>query len=153
MAEPQFSYSGDPSRTPRDAVRFYLGDTNSKRPLLDDREVDFAILQTPNQQLAAAVLAEHLMGKFAREADVSVGPVSKSFSAVSEAFKKKADQLRSEANKRVGVSFPAITVSGKDKLEQDTNLTKPSFSVGFGDNPFAIQINHEHHHDRHGHGF
>ena len=140
MADPQFSYSGDPSRTPRDAVRFYVGDTNRDRPLLDDREVDFAVGLHDNPLLAAAVLAEHLMGKFAREADVTVGPVSKSFSTISDAFRKKAAQLRCEANKRAGVSFPATTVQGKENLELDTTLTQPSFRKGLGDNPFAVQF-------------
>ncbi len=143
MAEPQFSYSGDPSRTPRDGVRFYVGDTNRQRPLLDDREVDFALAANPNPLIAAAVLAEHLMGKFAREADVTVGPVSKSFSSISEAFSKKAEQLRCEANKRAGVSFPAITIQGKRNLQENENLTRPAFLVGLTDNPFAIQINDE----------
>lgn len=141
MSNPQFTYNGDPSRTPRDAVRFHVGDTNRCRPLLDDREIDYALSENPNPYLAAAVLAEHLMGRFAQEADTTVGPVSKSLSQVSEAFKKKADQLRCEAGKRAGVSFPAITVAGKRTLEDDSSLTRPSFTVGQGDNPHAVQPN------------
>jgi len=137
----RYSYAGDPSATPSDAVRFLVGDTNPNRPLLDDREVAWAIAENPNQNIAAAVLAEHLFGKFAAQADISVGPVSKSYSKVAELFKKKADQLRSEACKFAIASFPATKIASKDALDDDQTLTRPAFSVGLGDNVFAQQIN------------
>jgi len=138
---PRFSYAGDPSASPRDAVRFLVGDTNPLRPLLDDREVDYAISENPNQSLAAALLAEHLFGRFAAQADITVGPVSKSFSKVAELFKQKADQLKDDAYRGAIPSFPAIYVADKSALEQDSSLTKPSFRVGLSDNPFAVQLN------------
>jgi len=137
----RFTYGNDPSSTPVDAVRFLVGDTNPHRPLLDDREVEWAIAQQPDQNLAAALLAESLFGRFASMADIKVGPVSKSYSKVAELFKSKADQLRAEACKFAVVSFPATHVATKETLARDTTLTEPSFVVGLSDNPFAIQIN------------
>ena len=137
----RFSYTGDPADRPIDAVRFLVGDTNSDRPLLDDREVEFAIDKNPNQNLAAATLAEHLFGLFIAKADISVGPVSKSFTRVAELFKTKADQLRSEACKTAIPSFPATQVSSREVLDLDDALTRPSFLIGISDNPFAVQIN------------
>jgi hypothetical protein len=139
--EIRFSYTHDPSNSDVDAVRFLVGDTNSKRPMLDDREVEWAIAQYPNQNLAAAVLAESLFGKFASQADISVGPVSKSYSKVAELFKKKADQLRSEACKMAIPSFPAIRHSSKQQLEDNTDLVSPNFFIGLSDNPWAVQLN------------
>jgi len=138
----RFTYSGDPANSPRDAVRFLVGDTNLLRPLLDDREIDYAIAQNPNPNLAAALLSEHLFGKFAAQADITVGPVSKSFSKAAELMKAKADQLRAEACRNARPSFPAIAVSSKRVLEENTDLTKPSFVIGLADNPFAVQLNH-----------
>ena len=139
--KPRFSYGGDPAASTTDAVRFLVGDTNDKRPLLDDREVEFAIDQNPNLNLAAAVLCEHLFGRFAGIADVSVGPVSKSYSKVAELFQKKAQQLRSEACQTAVASFPATKVASKQALDLDEGLTRPSFLIGISDNPFAVQIN------------
>lgn len=142
-SEPRWTYGGDPSAAPRDAVRFLVGDTNKNRPLLDDREVDHAIAKFPDENLAAAFLCEHLFGLFASKADFSVGPVSKSYSKVAELFDKKSKQLRSEAVKFVCPSFPATTYSEKDKLRQDDDLPNPSFAVGMFDDPEAIQLNDE----------
>lgn len=139
--KPRFSYGGDPAASDTDAVRFLVGDTNDKRPLLDDREVDFALSQHPNKNLAAAVLCEHLFGRFAGVADLKVGPVSKSFSKVADLFNKKAQQLRSEACKTAVPSFPATMVASKQALDLDDSLTRPNFLIGISDNPFAVQIN------------
>ena len=137
----RFTYGNDPSASPVDAVRFLVGDTNPMRPLLDDREVAWAIAKEPNENLAAALLADSLFGKFASQADITVGPVSKSYSKVAELFKSKADQLRGEACKFAVASFPATRVSTKLPLAQNIDLTSPSFAVGQSDNPFALQIN------------
>lgn len=137
----RWSYNGDPSDSDINAVRFLVGDTDENRKLLDDREVQYAINQQGNHLLAAAALAEHLFGRFVSKGDINVGPVSKSFSKVAELFKKKADQLRDEACKGAIPSFPAINVATKDALAQNTDLTSPNFSIGLGDNPFAVQLN------------
>jgi hypothetical protein len=138
----QFTYGNDPSQSPEDAVRFYLGDTNKSRPLLDDREIGFALTEKGgNEKLAAAVCADALQGKFASLADTRVGDVSKSFGQISKAYKELAKTLRSEAFLKAAPRAPAIFRSDKRALEQNTALTKPEFSLGQGDNPWAIQMN------------
>lgn len=137
----RFTYGGDPAENDRDAVRFMVGDTNHVRPLLDDREVDWALGQEPNLNLAGALLAESLFGAFASKADISVGPVSKSYSKVAEMMKKKADQLRAEACKNARPSFPAIAIATKRTLEDNEGLVQPNFLIGLGDNRFAVQLN------------
>lgn len=139
----RFSYGGDPSTSAVDAVRFLVGDTNEDRPLLDDREVEWAISLNPNQNLAAATLADHLYGFFASKGDFKVGPVSKSYGKVAELFKAKAAQLRAEACKGAIPSFPATKISTKEVLILNPDLAQSSFSVGLTDNPFAIQLNDE----------
>lgn len=136
----QFTYSGDPASSPRDAVRFLVGDTNSKRPLLDDREVNHAIAEMVNLSLAAAFLADHLCARFTREADIKVGQVSKSLSQVAKAFRQKALDLRDDACKTAAPSFPATHHSTLDALEQNNDLVDPAFSIGQFDNPFAVQL-------------
>ena len=137
----EFTYSGDPSRNDRDAVRFWLGDTQKARPLLIDTEIDFVLAETPDVKLAAAECADHLMARFTREADVSVGSVSKSLSKVAEAYKALAEHLRCEAGKLAGVEFPALSKSKKRAADLRTDDVQPETRLGLGDNPFAVQIN------------
>lgn len=141
MVQPKYTYDGDPSKNDRDAVRWYVGDTDERRPMLDDREVDFALVANPNVLIAASVCAEALSGKFAREANVSVGGISKALGTVSESFRKHAETLRARACLSAGVSFPATIRSEKEALELDTNLTSPEFILRMGDNPWAVQLN------------
>jgi hypothetical protein len=57
-----------PITTTLDAVRLYIGDTDSDRPLLDDNEVQWLIDQRGgNALLAAADACEALAAHFARE--------------------------------------------------------------------------------------
>lgn len=51
-----FTYSGDPSASKLDAVRFALGDTDASQPLLQDEEINYLISMYPNDSglMAAA---------------------------------------------------------------------------------------------------
>ncbi len=137
----RYTYGHDPSTSDRDAVRFLVGDINPARPLLDDREVDWALTQEQNLNLAAAICAEALFGKFASQGDTTVGPVSKAFSKVAELMKAKAEQLRCEAAKYALPSFPATRYTTKCALEEKSDLIPPEFEVAQFDNPFAVQLN------------
>lgn len=76
-----WSYSGDPSSNAKDAMRFLLGDTTERMPLLQDEEL-LACLKASNDNAAqACVLAcRGLIAKLARLRDENVGSVSISFS-------------------------------------------------------------------------
>ena len=136
-----WSYSGNPAASDRDAVRFYTGDTTSTRELLSDEEIAFVLTEHANQRLAAAVCAEAIAAKFAREADQKVGDISKSLSQVSKAFYALANKLRSEVAKRAAPSFPAASKAWKQTQREDTDLVQSAFEIGFGDNPWAVQLN------------
>ena len=136
----EWTYDYEFETESRDRVRFLVGDVDPARKLIDDREIEHAVEVQPNEQLAAATLADMLCGVFAQAANVSVGQVKKDFGGVAEQFCAKAMQLRREACKRAGVSFPAITRAGKEALEQDDSLTKPQFCLAQFDNPFASQL-------------
>lgn len=136
-----FTYSGDPARNDRDAVRFFVGDVNEDRPLLCDSEVDFTLAEFSNHRLAAATCADALGAKFARESNQRVGDISKSLSDVSKAFTALAMRLRKEAGKRAGASFPATSIAWKKTRGEDTDLVQPEFVVGLGDDPSVRQIN------------
>jgi len=139
----KWTYNGDPSRSPADAVRFMVGDTMRDRPLLDDREVEWIVGQASNLNLRAALACEALWSRFLAISDYTVGSVSKKFSDVAAKFKERAEDFRKDAHKRALVSFPAHLISTKRALEADPDLALPDFSIGMADSPLAIQLNNE----------
>ncbi len=141
MAARKWTYGNDPANSDRDAVRWRVGDIVEKRPLADDREIDYALSEYPNVLMAASITARAIGARFAAEADVTVGQISKALGKVADNFRKLADDLKEEASLTAGVSFPATIVGDKEALEQDTTLTEPQISIGLGDNPWALQLN------------
>ena len=90
-----WTYTGSPGSVPRDAVRFALGDTDPSDPLMQDGEVDFALSDQGNTpKLAAAMLADRLAARFAREEAVSIDGISLSGSGRASAFRTLAAARR-----------------------------------------------------------
>lgn len=139
----KWTYGGDPSNSSRDAVRFLVGDTFSQRPLLGDSEVDYALSQTSNITLAAALACEALWSRYLGLADYTVGSVSKKYGSLADKFKERAAEFRARVSERAVVSFPATLRSTKQNLEDDGDLAKPEFAVGMADSPLATQLNYE----------
>ncbi|HPT61615.1 MAG TPA: hypothetical protein PLN81_08480 [Bacillota bacterium] len=116
------TWSYDPNlTTPKDRVRFQIGDTIQTDQLLQDEEINFVLLQKGNDELRAAVeCCEVIATKFARQADSTMGKTSVRASQRSKAYTDRAKQLR----KRIS-SFAAPVAGG---IESD-----PIFSVGMMD--------------------
>ena len=139
----RFTYSGDPSKSSKDEVRFLIGDTNKARPLFDDREILFQLTQTPNTKIAGAELLEIKAREFATIADIRVGDVSKSYSKASDSLQARAEDLRKDALKGALPFFGGLSKSGKKALADDQDATQPQFAIGQNDNPFAVQLNRD----------
>ena len=137
----QWNYSGDPSTSDLDYVRFRVGDTIPTDPLVDDREIQAMIAQEVNLLMAAASIAEHLAARFARKVAITVGPVSKGMDKLAESYRQLAKDLKKEAYSSGALpSFPATKVADKEALQQDDTLTKPNFEIGMFDNPRSVQF-------------
>lgn len=122
-----WSYSGDPSQSELDQVRFVIGDTDSGDQLLSDEEILWLISARGSASLGAPYAAEAIAAKLARESDSSksVGDLSlsQSLSARSQKFYALADRLHSQA----GNYDPPVVWSNNDALG-------PEFYVGQFDN-------------------
>lgn len=137
----QFTYENDPSKSALDATRFFVGDTDCRRPLLDDREVQFALDQVQQAPvLAAIILLNTLANRYARESDVTVGAVSKSLGQVSDVFRKRALDLEDDNSRTALPFFGGRTFSGKRALDQDSDAVPPHFRYGQGDDKGALQL-------------
>ena len=51
-----WTYSGDPSNSPKDAVRFWVEDTDSSAWQLSDQEINFVLTQYADPLMAASVV-------------------------------------------------------------------------------------------------
>ena len=129
-----FTYTSDPENSKRDAVRLLTGDTDSTDALLQDSEVDYFLsLYGAAVYPAAAAACDAISSKYARQADTTNGRLSVKASQRSEAYAKKAKELRRDTLLGAEVFAGGLTISGKNDLADDTDAVQPAFSVGMDD--------------------
>lgn len=129
-----WTYSGDPSATNRDAVRFLIGDTDNTSQLVTDEEIAYMLTQEGSTSSAAARVCRSLAAKYARFMDQSVGDLNISYSQRFKQFSEMASKLESDASSRVGIPYAGgISQSDKDSRESDTDRVLPASKVGVHD--------------------
>lgn len=136
-----FSYSGDPSSSDLDTIRFYVQDVDSSDPLVQNEEIQFLIdtwFPLSNSLIyVAAVTAEIIASKFAREVSSSADGVSISSEQLQSKYQALAEQLRDQYGREVSSSSGVSFTSDMWDLEHDPSIKPLSFSVGMDDNPLA----------------
>jgi hypothetical protein len=140
-----FTYSGDPSTSTRNYVRFLINDTDSTDALFSDEELNYVISEWGNDAYKSArECAEILIARFSRLADSSsksVGDIS-----VSESFSQKIQHYKELANNllaremRKSPPRPFANAqslkSTNDRIVDDFNT---DFYAGIHDNPNNVQ--------------
>lgn len=117
------TYSGDPSTSPKDEVRFLLSDTDMSDPIFTDQEIMFLLEENGGPYMAAAEGAMIQSGKYSQMSDMSVGPLSISYGEVADRWSELASNLQRRASK-TGVE-PILTGNSK--------YFPPVFSIGMND--------------------
>lgn len=133
-----FSYSGDPSSSVLDAIRFEIQDTNAAAPLLDDGEIKYAIREgapsTPLSQgevfAAAARCCEALARRFAAQADTQFGSIKTTYSKQAEVYAERAIELRKRAQGSHAPFAGGLSVSEKESRESETDRVASRFKIG-----------------------
>lgn len=136
-----FTYSGDPSTSTRNAVRFLINDTDSTDVLFSDEELNYLVAEWgTNVYEISRACCETLVSKFNRLADStskSVGDIS-----VSETYTAKAGQYQDLANSFLARKMRKAPPSMKANLESlkstnDRIITdyNTDFYTGIQDNP------------------
>ena len=140
-----FSYSGDPSASNLDEVRYRLGDTDSTNPLLTDEEIQFQIdtwvtdvSKGYNNTWVAAECAETISAKFAREITYSADGVSVGGNELQTKYSSLAGTLRSQYDRSqiYGPPDAGGILAGE---ELDPSIKALSFGKGMHDNRRAGQ--------------
>jgi len=117
-----WAYSGDPSSSTKDAVRFLIGDTDEDDPLVQDEEIKWFTDNWSDHYMAAAAICDSLAGKFAREVNVSADGISYSGNQIAQNFTQLAQQLRqmSGMDRKHGVPYVG-GISWKERAKADTD--------------------------------
>jgi len=133
-----WSYSGDPSSSDRDAVRFLIQDTDTNDQLIRDEEIDWSLTEGGGVYETASMVAGVIAGQFARMADrETVGKVSISFTQRSQQYRVLAADLKKQAaTKSSPIPYAGgISKADVETQELDEDRVKPSIRVGQTDNP------------------
>lgn len=128
-----WSYSGNPSSSTLDEVRFLIGDTDTTDQLIQNEEITYLLTETDGNVYEAAIYAARsIAAKFSREADKKIGDYSISASQRASAFFNLAKQLELSQKKnlvsKVRPYAGGISVTDKQVDEQNTDRTVPAFS-------------------------
>lgn len=138
-----WSYSGDPSNSTRDAVRFLIGDTDTNDQQLSNEELDYLLTTYSSDKYAAAIAAVRaLIAKFARLADKAVGDLRISYSQRLKHYQQLISNLQLQAATVGGLAEPyagGISVSDKDSVEEDTDREPPAFTKDLHDYASEVQ--------------
>ena len=127
-----FTYSGDPTTSTRNAVRFLLNDTDSGDVLFTDAELDYLITEWVNVYEICRAACETLVSRFSRLADStskSVGDIS-----VSESYTAKSKQYQDLANsflqRRMRKTPPTVWANA-DSLKSTNDRTVADYNTDF----------------------
>lgn len=125
-----FSYSGDPSRSSRDLVRFLIGDTSKQDQLLQDAEIDWVLTQYNAPMNASIRCCEVVVAKLSRLSDESVGGLSVSFSQKAESYRKlRRDLVRRLATEDAVPYCGGISKSDKQQVLNAGDRVPTDFNV------------------------
>jgi hypothetical protein len=135
-----WTYSGDPSESDLDAIRFYVQDTDTADQLITDEEIEFLIAQwTPvygNNLMVASMVAEAIAAKFTREVAYSADGVSVGVQDLQDKYNNLALSLRDQYKQYDIGSGPVV--GGILYAEAHDPTIKPTlWSVGMHDNARA----------------
>lgn len=120
-----WTYSGDPSSSAQDEVRFLIGDTDQDEQLLTDEEIAYTIQVYPDDGTAysnyraAAECARSLSAKFARLVNKTVGSLSLQYGSRAQQFRELAQMLEDQSIKGTSqrkMGAPILGGGGKTYL-------------------------------------
>lgn len=135
-----WSYSGNPGDGDLEAIRFYVQDTDSTDQLISDEEILFLIDQwSPvygNNLMIAAMAAEAIAAKFAREVAYSADGVSVGVQDLQDKYNALASSLRDQY-KQYDIGSGPVVEGVLWGATLDPGIKPTMFGIGMNDNPRA----------------
>jgi len=135
-----FTYTSNPESVPLDSVRFLVGDIDASEPQLQDEEINYLLQLWGDRSVyyAAAMAAEAIAARYAREVNISADSQSLSAGELQEKYLSLADRLRSQHEQLLAGGL--VDAGGVTIGEQPDPTVRPlSFGRGMHDDPEAGQ--------------
>lgn len=129
-----FTWTGDPSASTIEKIRFEVGDTDSLHPKFTDAEINYVVSQEFGVFRSAARLCDILAIKYSDGADRTMGPLQVRLSQRVVQYQTKAMELRRRASQYAEPYVGGMSKAIEDVFKADTDLIQPIFSKGFMDN-------------------
>lgn len=130
-----WTYSGDPSSSSRDAIRFMIGDTDTTDQLLSNEEINYVLVEQGTLHRSAAECAFAISAKFARLMSRSIGGLSADFSAKHRQYEELGKRLvREDELSPVSPFISGFSRSAKEAEELDTDRETTFSRKGIHDN-------------------
>jgi len=125
-----WTYSGDPSGSDRDEVRFLVGDTDTSDQQLSDEEIAYLLTEYTNPRVAAVAAVKAIIAKYARLVTKEVGDLRLQYSDRLANYKNLLVTLEKETAFSTVVPYAGgISKSDKDSVRDDSDRVKPSFAI------------------------
>jgi hypothetical protein len=130
-----FTYSGNPSSSDHDAVRFLVGDTDAAEPKVSDEEIAFLLGEWADVYQAAAAAADHMSATASSWMSYSADGNSLNLSELQSKYSLLADALRGQGRRRNRVAPYAggIDVGDHETNASDESVYPLNFSLGMHD--------------------
>ncbi|MDD5229911.1 MAG: hypothetical protein PHC43_01125 [Candidatus Marinimicrobia bacterium] len=130
-----WSYSGNPSDSTVDALRFLTGDTDTNEQLLSNEEITYISTAFVDVNLAGAELCEAIAAKFARKVNTTNGDLRIDAQKRYEQYIDLAKKLRTKGNRLAIPWAGGRLLSEKEIAQENTAITQPAFKRGMDDFP------------------
>jgi len=126
-----WTYSGDPSASDLDMVRWLIGDTDERNQEQSDEEIT-AALTMGSSVIGAAVLAlDALIARYSHLVDYAWS------GDLSESGSQRVPQLRRRRTDLLSGVYSSMAPAMADYEPTTGNMHEPRFDVGMHDNPDA----------------
>lgn len=122
-----WSYSGDPSTSNKDAVRFVISDTDVNNQLISDEEINWAVTTYGTVIMAAARIARSLAFKYAASVEKAIGDLRIKYSDRFSHYEALANKLEEDASQGIDLR-PNFFVGGTsidDKISREQDVDRP----------------------------
>lgn len=128
----KWSYSGDPSASHKDAVRFAIGDTEPKQMVLTDAEILYALQAEGSVAMASITCAESAMARFvlmvSEQNTEDKKTKNREYQQRVDNYAKLIKQLKARrARGAVAVYCGGLSETEKQTKILDTDLVQPDF--------------------------
>jgi hypothetical protein len=133
-----YTYSGDPTNSEVDQVRFLIGDIGPTDWLLSDDEIRFLLTLDDDPVIVAAMAAEGIGSRYAGKGSKTVGDLSIDFTQKAKGYYDLAAALRDRANS-AQTNPPMAYAGGWNLLDKESHAEDGSqyFKVGMHDSEFV----------------